>query len=127
MLLPCEVGVKTILPAVKAIMARTIVEKHGLKEKETANILGLSQSAVSRYINRGRGNLIEIENSIEVSTLIDQMVTFLVKEPHKKREIMDLFCQTCKTVREQGLMCSLCQKEMHKEWSEACAFCKDPE
>src|SRR5665647_125783 len=100
-------------------MARTIVEKHGLKEKETANILGLSQSAVSRYMNRGRGNLIEIENSIEVSTLIDQMVTFLVKEPHKKREIMDLFCQTCKTVREQGLMCSLCQKEMHKEWAEA--------
>ena len=127
MLLPCEVGVKTILPAVKAIMARTIVEKHGLKEKETANILGLSQSAVSRYMNRGRGNLIEIENSIEVSTLIDQMVTFLVKEPHKKREIMDLFCQTCKTVREQGLMCSLCQKEMHKDWGAACAFCKEPE
>jgi len=127
LLLPCEVGVKTILPAVKAIMARTIVEKHGLKEKETAKILGLSQSAVSRYINRGRGNLIEIENSIEVSTLIDQMVTFLVKEPHKKREILELFCQTCKTVRKQGLMCSLCQKEMHKEWSEACAFCKDPE
>ena len=127
MLLPCEVGVKTILPAVKAIMARTIVEKHGLKEKETANILGLSQSAVSRYMNRGRGNLIEIENSIEVSTLIDQMVTFLVKEPHKKREIMALFCQTCKTVREQGLMCSLCQKEMHKDWAAACAFCKEPE
>lgn len=127
MLLPCEVGVKTILPAVKAILARTIVEKHGLKEKETANILGLSQSAVSRYMNRGRGNLIEIENSIEVSTLIDQMVTFLVKEPHKKREIMDLFCQTCKTVREQGLMCSLCQKEMHKEWAETCTFCKEPE
>ena len=127
MLLPCEVGVKTILPAVKAIMARTIVEKHGLKEKETANILGLSQSAVSRYMNRGRGNLIEIESSIEVSTLIDQMVTFLVKEPHKKKEIMALFCQTCKTVREQGLMCSLCRKEMHKEWAEACAFCKEPE
>ena len=127
MLLPCEVGVKTILPAVKAILARTIVEKHGLKEKETANILGLSQSAVSRYMNRGRGNLIEIENSIEVSTLIDQMVTFLVKEPHKKREIMDLFCQTCKTVMEQGLMCILCQKEMHKEWAETCTFCKEPE
>jgi len=127
LLLPCEVGVKTILPAVKAIMARTIVEKHGLKEKETANILGLSQSAVSRYMNRGRGNLIEIENSLEVASLIDQMVTFLVKEPHKKREIMDLFCQTCITVREQGLMCGLCQKEMHKEWAEACAFCKAPE
>ena len=124
MLLPCEVGVKTILPAVKAIMARNIVEKHGLKEKETADILGLSQSAVSRYMTRGRGNLIEIENTVEVQLLIDQMVSLLVREPHKKREIMELFCQTCKTIREKGLMCNLCRKEMPKEWAEACVFCQ---
>ena len=124
MLLPCEVGVKTILPAVKAIMARSIVEKHGLKEKETAELLGLSQSAVSRYMTRGRGNLIEIESTVEVQLLIDQMVSFLVREPHKKREIMELFCQTCKTIREKGLMCNLCRKEMPKEWAEACVFCQ---
>ena len=127
MLLPCEVGVKTILPAVKAMMARSIIEKHGLKEKETAELLGLSQSAVSRYMNRGRGNLIEIENTVEVQLLIDQMVSFLVREPHKKREVMELFCQTCKTIREKGLMCNLCRKEMPKEWAEACVFCQPPE
>lgn len=125
MLLPCEVGVKTVLPAVKAIMARTIVEKHGLTEKDTATMLGLSQSAISRYKNRGRGNnLLEIEKTIEVQLLIDQMVTYLVKEPAKKREIMLLFCQTCKIIREKGLMCDLCRKDMAKEWAEACAFCQ---
>jgi uncharacterized protein len=125
LLLPCEVGVKTILPAVKAIMARTIVEKHGLKEKDTATLLGLSQSAISRYMNRGRGNnLLEIEKTSEVQSLIDQMVTYLVKEPEKKREIMTLFCQTCKTIREKGLMCSLCRKEMAKNWADTCAFCQ---
>jgi len=34
------VGVITVLPAVKAIMARSIVEKHGLNEKQTTDILG---------------------------------------------------------------------------------------
>jgi uncharacterized protein len=125
LLLPCEVGVKTILPAVKAIMARNIVEIHGLKEKETADLLGLSQSAISRYMNRSRGNLIEIEGTLEVQTLIDQMVTILVNEPQKKREVMDLFCQTCTVIRQKGLLCSLCQKEMSKEWAEACGFCKE--
>jgi uncharacterized protein len=125
LLLPCEVGVKTILPAVKAIMARNIVENHGLKEKETADLLGLSQSAISRYMNRGRGNLIELESTLEVQSLIDQMVTIIVKEPQNKREVMDLFCQTCTVIRQKGLMCSLCQKEMPKEWAEACGFCKD--
>jgi len=125
LLLPCEVGVKTVLPAVKAIMARNIVEKHGLKEKETAALLGLSQSAVSRYMTRDRGNkLLEIEKAVEVQVLIDQMVTYLVKEPEKKREIMILFCRTCKAIREKGLMCNLCRKEMAEEWAQACAFCQ---
>jgi len=106
-------------------MARTIVEKHGLKEKDTAVLLGLSQSAISRYMNRGRGNnLLEIEKTIEVQVLIDKMVTYIVKEPEKKHEVMLLFCQTCKIIREKGLMCHLCHKDMAKEWAETCSFCQ---
>ena len=124
MILPCEVGVKTVLPAVKAIMARSIVEKHGLNEKQTAELLGLSQSAVSRYVGRERGNLIPIENSAEVLELIDQMVTFLINEPDKKAEVLNLFCQTCMAIREKGLMCPYCQKEMPSQWAENCLFCR---
>ena len=124
MILPCEVGVKTVLPAVKAIMARSIVEKHGLNEKQTAELLGLSQSAVSRYVSKERGNLLAIENATEVLTLIDQMVTHLIKEPNNKTEILKLFCQTCKAIREKGLMCPHCQKEMPQEWAENCFFCR---
>jgi predicted transcriptional regulator len=124
LILPCEVGVKTVLPAVKAIMARSIVEKHGLNEKQTAELLGLSQSAVSRYVSKERGNLLAIENATEVLTLIDQMVTHLIKEPNNKTEILKLFCQTCKAIREKGLMCPHCQKEMPPEWAENCFFCR---
>jgi predicted transcriptional regulator len=106
-------------------MARTIVEKHGLTEKDTAAMLGLSQSAISRYKNRDRGNnLLEIEKTLEVQTLIDQMVTYLVKEPSRKHEIMTLFCQTCKIIREKGLMCELCRKDMAKQCADTCAFCQ---
>lgn len=125
LILPCEVGVKTVLPAVKAVMARSIVEKHGLNEKQTANILGLSQSAVSRYVGRERGNLLEIEGTVEVVTLIDQMVSHLIEKPDKKREFLKLFCQTCQTIREKGLMCTHCQKEMPQDWAEKCYFCKE--
>jgi len=124
LILPCEVGVKTVLPAVKAVMARSIVEKHGLNEKQTAELLGLSQSAVSRYVSKERGNLLAIENATEVLTLIDQMVTHLIKEPNNKTEILKLFCQTCKAIREKGLMCPHCQKEMPREWAENCFFCR---
>ena len=125
LILPCEVGVKTVLPAVKAIMARSIVEKHGLNEKKTADLLGLSQSAVSRYINRERGNLLNIEGTTEVLDLIDQMVTHLIKVPDNKTEILKLFCQTCTTIREKGLMCPACQKEMPQAWADKCRLCQE--
>ena len=125
MILPCEVGVKTVLPAVKAVMARSIMEKHGLNEKQTADILGLSQSAVSRYAARERGNLLNIEATPEIIALIDQMVTHLIKAPDDKAEILKLFCQTCTSIREKGLMCPACQKEMPQEWAEKCSFCRE--
>jgi len=105
-------------------MARQIVEKHGLNEQKTAALLGLSQSAVSRYVGRERGNLIAIEDSTEILGLITQMVTSLIKEPNNKAEILKLFCQICQAVREKGLMCSNCQKEMPREWAENCFFCR---
>jgi len=118
------VGVKTVLPAVKAIMARSIVEKHGLNEKQTADLLGLSQSAVSRYMNKERGNLLPIENSTEALALIDQMVTSLIKEPYNKEKILRLFCRACGAIRQKGIMCPACQKEMPNGWSEKCLFCR---
>jgi predicted transcriptional regulator len=124
LLLPCEVGVKTVLPAVKAIMARQIVEKHGLNEQKTADLLGLSQSAVSRYVGRERGNLLAIEDSTEILALITQMVSSLITEPSNKAAILKLFCQTCQAVREKGLMCPNCQKEMPRDWAEKCFFCR---
>ena len=124
MLLPCEVGVQTVLPAIKALMARTIIEKHGMKEKQAAEILGLSQSAISRYTTKDRGNIITIENVPEVQTLIDQMINLLLYRAHQKNEILELVCQTCKIIREKGLMCQLCQKKMRETQLEICTFCR---
>jgi predicted transcriptional regulator len=125
LLLPCEVGVKTVLPAVKAIMARSIVQKYGYTEKQTANLLGLSQSAVSRYVGRQRGaNLSAIENTQEVSALIEQMVITVIKAPKNKAQLLDLFCTTCASIREKGLICPKCQAEMQQDWAETCFFCR---
>ncbi len=91
MLLPCEVGVQTVLPAIRALMARTIVEKHGMKEKQVAKLLGLSQSAISRYTTKDRGNTIILENVPEVQTLIDKMIRLLLHgKPNQTTEILEL-------------------------------------
>ena len=106
-------------------MARTIVEKHGMKEKQVAKLLGLSQSAISRYTTKDRGNTIILENVPEVQTLIDKMITLLLHgKPNQTTEILELLCQTCKVIREKGLMCELCQKKTRENIAELCAFCR---
>ena len=124
MLLPCEVGVQTVLPAIKALMARTIIEKHEMKEKQAGEILGLSQSAISRYTTKDRGNIITIENIPEVQALIDRIINLLLYSAHQKNEILELVCQTCKIIREKGLMCQLCQKKLRETQLEICVFCR---
>jgi predicted transcriptional regulator len=125
LLLPCEVGVKTVLPAIRAVMARVIVEKHGMKEQQAAEILGLSQSAISRYTTKDRGSIITIEDVPEVQILIDQMVNLLLREKsHQTIELLKLFCETCKIIREKGLMCQPCQKKTLRPTAETCAFCR---
>jgi predicted transcriptional regulator len=123
--LPCEVGVQTVLPAIRAVIARTIIEKHGMREKQAAEILGLSQSAISRYTTKDRGSILTIGNVPEVQTLIDQMINLLLNgKPHQTTEVLELFCQTCKIIREKGLMCQLCQKKMREPQVEICGFCR---
>jgi len=122
--MPCEVGVKAVLPAIRALMARTIVEKHGMKETQVAEILGLSQSAISRYTSKDRGNIITIENVPEVQKLIDQMINLLLYNAHQKTELLELFCKTCKIIREKGLICQLCQEKIDSTDLETCDFCR---
>ena len=113
------------MPAIKALMARTIMENHGMKEQQVAEILGLSQSAISRYTTKERGNIITIENVPEVQTLIDKMVNLLLYEKSQKTtEVLETFCQVCKIIREKGLMCELCQKKTRQKWLEMCDFCR---
>lgn len=106
-------------------MARSIVQKHGYTEKQTAKLLGLSQSAVSRYVGRQRGaNLSAIENTQEVIALIEQMVIAIIKVPQNKTQLLGLFCTICTFIREKGLICPKCQAEMQQDWAETCFFCQ---
>jgi hypothetical protein len=124
MQLPCEVGVKTVVPAIRALLAKKLVDQHGMNESQTAVILGLSQSAISRYKTKNRGNILTIDNEPDVQVLLDQMIQLLLYgKPIDTFKILDIFCETCHLVREKGILCSFCQKKLPTTNSETCTFC----
>ena len=123
LIIPCEIAVKSVIPAVKALMAEELVEKHGLKQDEVAEILGISQSAVSKYTRKVRGHVIKIEGTEEIQAPLDNVITLLVNRTSQRTEFLTLFCQICRVIREKRLMCELCQKTDPAIEKEECDFC----
>lgn len=58
---PCEIIVWNVVPIIRKEFAKQLVDKHGLNQRETADKLGITEAAVSRYISGKRGAL-EITN-----------------------------------------------------------------
>lgn len=122
MITPCEVAVKTVSPSIRALLAQTLLQKHEMKESQVAEILGITQSAVSKYNKKVRGTMISLENIPEIRIITDQMITLLLADQVEQTKVMLLFCQACITIRSKGLMCPLCQQNQ-KPKIENCDFC----
>jgi len=115
--------VKSVIPAVRALMAKELVEKRSLKQDEVAEILGVSQSAVSKYTRKIRGYVIKIDNLEEIQPLINEMIDLLISGTYQREAFLKCFCQTCMLIRKTSMMCQFCQKADQKIKIEECGFC----
>jgi predicted transcriptional regulator len=104
-------------------MAKELIEEHGLKQDKVAEILGISQSAVSKYSRKVRGYVITVDYVEEVQPLINSMLVLLVNGSHQRADFLQLFCQACMAVRKTGLMCRFCERSDPKVKIEECDFC----
>ncbi len=55
-LLPQEIQVRYILPAIRGELAKSLVKDCNLSQKEAAQRLGMTEAAISQYLSKRRGN-----------------------------------------------------------------------
>lgn len=110
MLLPCEIAVKSLVPAIRSLIARELVQSYGLKQKDVARLLGVTQTAVSKYTRHVRGTVLKIEEVEEVQPMIKEIVVSLANGRMSRYELAAKFCVACETIRRKGLMCELCKR-----------------
>lgn len=55
MLQPQELVVAKLLPAIRARLARQLLERHKMKQVDVARAMGITQAAVSHYNTQSRG------------------------------------------------------------------------
>jgi len=61
---PCEIVVQKVLPAIRAELARIMIDE-GLPQHQVANRLGLTKAAVSQYVSAKRGHEVSFPTEIE--------------------------------------------------------------
>ena len=123
LILPCEVAVKSVIPAIKALVAQELVTEHRLKQNQVAEILGISQSAVSKYSRKIRGYVVRIDDIEEIQPLVANMIDLVMNGNYQRSEFLQLFCQACIEVRKTSIMCDFCRKSSPSLKIEECGFC----
>jgi predicted transcriptional regulator len=109
MVLPCEVAVKSVIPAIRSAIARELTHSYGLKQEEVAQLLGVTQTAVSKYTKHCRGAIFEVTDVEGVQPILKETVFSLANDEMDKYKLAEKLCIICGIIRKSGLMCILCR------------------
>ncbi|MEM5798762.1 MAG: transcriptional regulator [Candidatus Aenigmatarchaeota archaeon] len=93
----CEIIVKEILPAVRALIAKRLLSK-GFTQIEIANMLDITQPAISFYKSRSRGKNIICSEIVDFANNIADRIA---RDRNFKLEISEL-CELCKKLEQSG-------------------------
>lgn len=112
---PQEVEVWFVLPALRRQYVIAL-KKEGLKQKDIAAIVNLTEAAVSQYLKKKRGDAI----TFNMKTL-DEIQVSAKKIVAKKREYRREFQNVLKKLKHSRFICTVCHD--HTNTDDECEIC----
>ena len=110
MLLPAEIETKTLIPALRAILAKKLMETYKIQEEDISKMLGVTQAAISNYIRGTRGNpelIIKLLSIKEVSEMIDEIASNLSTNMAYTPASLSKFIGLCNYIKSSLLICDI--------------------
>lgn len=123
MLLPSEVEAKTIIPALRSMVAKKLVNTYHLPQQKVAELLGITQAAVSNYVRDVRGVSVSLEGLEEAQKLADEIVKAILQGVDQVT-LMKKFNEAVKVIKAKRIMCGLHQKLEPELDAEKCNLCE---
>lgn len=103
----CEFAVKYLLPAFRSLVSKQLIQKYNLTQKQVADTLGLSQVAVSNYINSIRAakckEILE-GDFLPVYSLACDSADKLALGQTSLKIVQKDFCELCQNLREKYVL-----------------------
>ena len=115
--MPQEIEVWYLIPAIRKELAKIFISKYEMSQKEIADILGLTESAVSQYLKDKRGN--QLKFNLNERKIINKTAKKISED--KNNSIKHLY-DLCNTLKNTKTICDLHRKHNPKI-SKDCDFC----
>ncbi len=96
--LPCENIIWYGIPVIRRELAFSLINQFGLTQKEAAEKLGITPSAVSQYISKKRGKITILNNNIINEINISAQKIHNNGDSVLNQEI----CKICKILKTEG-------------------------
>lgn len=107
----CETVAQIVLPNLRALLAKELMEKYKFTQQDVASKLGLTQSAVSQYMRNIRGSRIKIlERDKNVYKEIEVFAGKIASGEINSSNSVAAFCDICKSIRKSKIICELHRK-----------------
>jgi predicted transcriptional regulator len=110
MILPEELASKSVIPAIRALVVKRLVEEHGMTQQEAAKLLGVTQPAVSKYLHEKRGAAIKLNGIKEIDEATGEIAELVSSQKVPQIEVMSKIEAACDYVRRNRYMCDLHKK-----------------
>jgi len=110
MLLPAEIESKTLIPALRAILAKKLAEEHSIREDEISKMLGVTQAAISNYIRGTRGDpslIAKLLAEKQVAVMIDELSDSLSSDMAYTPSSLSKFIGLCNYIKSSLLICEI--------------------
>jgi predicted transcriptional regulator len=93
---PCEIIVWNVVPIIRKEFAKKLIENNGLNQKEVADKLGITESAVSRYISGKRG-VLEITDGQILKEI--KLSSNKIAKSKESEIVIDEICRICRLMK----------------------------
>ena len=97
---PCEHMIWNGLPVIRKELAKSMISNYGLTQREAAEKLGITPSAVCQYLAHKRAKINMIDNHIlsEVNVSAKRIVE------NGSTSVIPETCRLCKLLQQQGIL-----------------------
>jgi predicted transcriptional regulator len=124
MILPEELASKSVIPAIRALIVKRLVEEHGMTQQQAAKLLGVTQPAVSKYLHQKRGAAIRLTGIKQIDLATGDIANLISSRRVKPVEVMGKIEAACNYVRRNRYMCDLHKRLEPSMDIDACHICE---